>query len=89
MIQSIPMTARCNKIIDCEDGTDEVNCTCKDILMNVHPSAVCNGRVDCYDATDEKDCSNNFIKFFYTYCKSILILNIVCFFYYSRFLRGK
>ncbi|KAK0091613.1 hypothetical protein PV326_002954, partial [Microctonus aethiopoides] len=57
LIQSISMTARCNKIIDCEDGTDEVNCTCNDILMNVHPSAVCNGRVDCYDATDEKNCN--------------------------------
>uniref|UniRef100_A0A0C9QGD9 Acrosin n=1 Tax=Fopius arisanus TaxID=64838 RepID=A0A0C9QGD9_9HYME len=56
MTQTVPMYKRCDKSIDCEDGTDEQNCTCKDILNNSMPSAVCDGHLDCYDGTDEEKC---------------------------------
>ncbi|KAK2585023.1 hypothetical protein KPH14_008548 [Odynerus spinipes] len=56
LIQSIPMSKRCDKILDCEDGTDELNCTCKDTLSAFRPEAICDGHVDCEDRTDEENC---------------------------------
>ncbi|KAG7203877.1 hypothetical protein KM043_017931 [Ampulex compressa] len=56
LMQSIPMSERCDRILNCEDGSDEANCTCKEFLINLRPSAICNGLVDCYDGTDEADC---------------------------------
>ncbi|KZC07967.1 Serine protease nudel [Dufourea novaeangliae] len=55
-LQTIPINKRCNRIVDCEDNTDEKNCTCKDFLLNLKPTAICDGYVDCDDQTDEKDC---------------------------------
>ncbi|XP_076624870.1 serine protease nudel isoform X2 [Colletes latitarsis] len=56
MLQSISMDKRCDRVIDCEDSTDEINCTCKEYLMNVKPTAICDGYTDCDDGTDEEDC---------------------------------
>lgn len=41
---------------DCEDGTDEVTCTCGEYLKIFHPDTVCDGVTDCADFTDEKNC---------------------------------
>lgn len=56
LLQTIPIGKRCDRVVDCEDSTDEVNCTCKDFLANVKPSAICDGYVDCDDKSDEQNC---------------------------------
>ncbi|XP_036149068.1 serine protease nudel [Monomorium pharaonis] len=56
LIQTIMINKRCNKYLDCEDGTDEEDCTCKDYLLNFQPTAICDGHLDCNDETDEKNC---------------------------------
>lgn len=55
LIQTISMELRCNGIFDCEDGTDEANCLCKDSLND--ESLICNGHIDCYDRSDEEGCN--------------------------------
>ncbi|XP_054006397.1 serine protease nudel [Hylaeus anthracinus] len=56
LLQSIPIQKRCDRVADCEDSTDEINCTCKEYLTNLKPTAICDGYVDCDDKTDEKGC---------------------------------
>ncbi|XP_076268925.1 serine protease nudel isoform X2 [Rhynchophorus ferrugineus] len=56
LLQMVPIHQRCNKVEDCEDGTDEVNCTCADYIKNIDSSAICDGITDCPDLTDEMDC---------------------------------
>ncbi|XP_026666589.1 serine protease nudel-like isoform X2 [Ceratina calcarata] len=56
LLQTISANKRCDRIIDCEDSTDEMNCTCKDFLKTAKPSAICDDYVDCEDLTDEQDC---------------------------------
>lgn len=54
---------RCDRIFDCEDGTDEENCTCKDFLKGPFAKLICDGHVDCVDKTDEIGCCE-LINFF-------------------------
>ncbi|XP_071642079.1 serine protease ndl [Temnothorax longispinosus] len=56
LIQTIMINKKCDKHLDCEDGTDEEDCTCRDYLLNFQPTAICDGHLDCDDETDEKDC---------------------------------
>ncbi|XP_055376731.1 serine protease nudel [Condylostylus longicornis] len=58
ILQSVDMTNRCDRIIDCEDGTDEEECTCRDYLRGHLSSFICDGKPDCEDLTDEKGCDN-------------------------------
>lgn len=57
MTQSINIEQRCDKIFDCEDGTDEANCICREYLQHGFTKMICDGHVDCADATDEEGCS--------------------------------
>ncbi|XP_011872575.1 PREDICTED: serine protease nudel [Vollenhovia emeryi] len=56
LLQTITINKKCNSHLDCEDGTDEEDCTCRDYLSNFQPMAICDGHLDCDDETDEKDC---------------------------------
>nr|XP_012227219.1 PREDICTED: serine protease nudel [Linepithema humile] len=56
LIQTITINKRCDKHLDCEDGTDEEDCTCRDYLLNFRPTAICDGHIDCADETDETYC---------------------------------
>uniref|UniRef100_A0A336MDC0 CSON014457 protein n=1 Tax=Culicoides sonorensis TaxID=179676 RepID=A0A336MDC0_CULSO len=54
--QKINPIHRCDRQTDCEDGTDEFNCTCKEFLVHQEPQKICDGFVDCVDLTDEEGC---------------------------------
>ncbi|XP_037949020.1 serine protease nudel [Teleopsis dalmanni] len=54
--QVIGLDHQCDRISDCEDGTDEQNCTCKDYLKGSLNILICDGKTDCEDLTDEEDC---------------------------------
>lgn len=51
------MDQRCDRAFDCEDGTDEKNCTCRDHLKSAFSKLICDGNVDCADLSDEEGCS--------------------------------
>ncbi|CAH1999694.1 unnamed protein product [Acanthoscelides obtectus] len=57
MLQLIPMKKKCDKVYDCEDGTDETNCLCVDYLKVINDSCICDGITDCDDLSDEADCN--------------------------------
>lgn len=54
--QQIPYKQRCDRKADCEDGTDELGCTCVDYLQTFDEKLVCDGTIDCADGQDENDC---------------------------------
>ncbi|EDW78727.2 uncharacterized protein Dwil_GK12588 [Drosophila willistoni] len=56
MAQIVELKHRCDRKVDCEDGTDELDCTCSDYLKGKMSMLLCDGKADCEDLTDEQDC---------------------------------
>ncbi|XP_020801689.1 serine protease nudel [Drosophila serrata] len=56
MAQIVDIQMRCDRKADCEDGTDELDCSCRDYLSHSLKSLICDGKEDCEDRTDEQDC---------------------------------
>lgn len=54
--QVVPYATRCDHKPDCEDGTDELDCTCLDYLTSYDNRLLCDGNFDCADGQDEIDC---------------------------------
>ncbi|CAN7988240.1 unnamed protein product [Ixodes hexagonus] len=55
--ECVPQTALCDRKMNCIDGSDERNCSCKDYLKHekLHHK-ICDGILDCWDFTDEIYC---------------------------------
>lgn len=51
--ESIPASKVCNGMINCKDGSDEFNCTCRERL---DPLKLCDNYYDCLDMSDEVGC---------------------------------
>ncbi|CAK1546026.1 unnamed protein product [Leptosia nina] len=54
--QIISYKNRCDHKADCEDGTDEIDCTCIDYLETFESQLICDGNYNCADGQDEIDC---------------------------------
>lgn len=67
----IAASKHCNKIVDCEDGSDEKGCQCGDgeFLCATNNTCIlaryrCDYDKDCPDASDEMNCPNSECSYF-------------------------
>ncbi|KAH8418283.1 hypothetical protein KR222_011544, partial [Zaprionus bogoriensis] len=58
MPQIVDAAHRCDRKVDCEDGTDELDCSCRDYLKGRLSVLICDGKADCEDLSDEQSCGN-------------------------------
>ncbi|KAF2352747.1 Serine proteases trypsin domain [Trinorchestia longiramus] len=55
--ECIPATKFCNLVVDCEDESDEIGCTCADFLRSQFlERKICDEIIDCWDMSDEAEC---------------------------------
>jgi hypothetical protein len=56
----VPASYRCDQVLDCSGGTDEVGCPIAEAFAcpegTVVPGGVCDGVIDCKDGSDELGC---------------------------------
>lgn len=55
--QVVAASRRCDRAVDCVDGSDEMECKCADYLRWSRPDALCDGSPDCLDGSDEEGCT--------------------------------
>ena len=57
MFQCVELSDKCDQFRDCKDGTDELSCSCADVLRgNGNSQLICDDHVDCSDYSDEAGC---------------------------------
>ena len=49
----------CDGSSHCPNATDELNCTCRQLLTNLNPSRICDQIFDCPSLDDEIGCGGN------------------------------
>ncbi|KRT85615.1 lipoprotein receptor [Oryctes borbonicus] len=77
----VPKSAFCNKIIDCEDESDEPDiCNCLSYLKMTNPDKICDGIRNCLDRTDEniEMCECGFGKHMCAESKFCIPTEMVC-----------
>ena len=71
----LPIEQRCDAHQDCDDGSDERNCSpctctssfsCMLTCQCIDSRRVCDGKPDCIDGTDESNCTANCAEDEYT-----------------------
>ncbi|KAI4459783.1 low-density lipoprotein receptor-related [Holotrichia oblita] len=77
----VSKSAFCNKINDCEDGSDEPDvCSCVSYLTLTNPERICDGVRHCYDRTDEdpERCQCDIGRFMCAQTKFCIPMEMVC-----------
>nr|CAH0109683.1 unnamed protein product [Daphnia galeata] len=71
VFQCVELSDKCDQFRDCKDGTDELSCSCADVLRgNGNSQLICDDHVDCSDYSDEAGCRNCSANEYYSFVSS-------------------